>query len=435
LSKENPAEYPDYNIRLECLGNSMILQDFCYPLENVTGNLTLDPNRIELKDVTAVLSNEVSTINSKATLHLDGEVALGDGGFRRALLDLSARDVPFDDQFGLLLPPKIRPSYDQLSPTGLLDLNLPKINLVRTPDGQETIDFAGHVALRNCGFNTSGSGVRLSANCETEGLYKTGEGFISCRTVLDGGTLMVRGKSFTDLQANISFDPDLRIWSTENLIANCYNGKMTGRFQFREPGEQPGQYLLQAGLVDVDLKKFLSDTPLERAATGGHTSGKMNGSLCLHSKTGDKVSRIGTCKLLISDMQVGKLSPLTKLLQVLRFTEPTDFAFDQMVLDSYIQSDGLFVRNLDLSGQDIAFFGSGRMDLQKNNLDLILTARGPRLVSGTPSVLQSLTEGLSQAVVRMSVTGDLNDPKVKTEPLPVIGGTLQVLGARSASRN
>jgi hypothetical protein len=134
-------------------------------------------------------------------------------------------------------------------------------------------------------------------------------------------------------------------------------------------------------------------------------------------------------------MQVGKLSPFAKLLQVLRFTEPTDFAFDQMVLDSYIKSDGLIVRNLDLSGQDIAFFGSGRMDLQQKSVDLILTARGRRLVTDDPSVLQSLTEGLSQAVVRMSVTGDFNDPKVKTEPLPVIEGTLQVLGARSAARN
>ncbi len=435
LSKQDPAEYPDYDIRLECLGNSMFLRDFCYPLENVTGNLTLDPNRVELKDVKAVLGSDVSTVMSRATIDLNGEVTLGDGGFESALLDLSARDVPFDDQFGLLLPRHIRPSYDRLSPTGLLDLNFDQIHLITTPDGQKTIDFAGDVHLRNYRFNTSGSGIQLSATFETEGLYKTGEGFIRCQATLDNGTLWVRGKSFTDLTAGVSYNPDSGSWTTENLMANCYNGKMTGRFQFQEPDEQPGQYLLQAGLVDVDLRQFLSDTPLERAATSGHTSGKMNGSLCIHAETGDQASRVGTCKLLISDMQVGKLSPLAKVLQVLRFTEPTDFAFDQMVLDSYIKSDGLFVRNLDLSGQDIAFVGSGRMDLQKNNLDLTLTARGRRLASDTPSVLQSLTEGLGQAVVRMSVTGDFNDPKVKTEPLPVIEGTLQVLGARSASRN
>lgn len=435
LSKERPATYPAYDINLECLGNSLILPDFCYPLEDITGSMRLDANHIEFKDLTAVLSSNISTTASRATINLDGEVTLADGTFHSGLLSLSAEDVPFDDQFGLLLPQHIRPSYDRLSPTGLFDLHFDGIRLARTPDGQKSIDFTGSVALRNCAFNTSHSSIRLDATLKPVGLYKTGEGFISCRTILDGGTLMVRGKSFTDLKADVSYDPELRRWSTDNLIANCYNGKLVGRFQFQEPVEQPGRYVLQAGFVDVDLKRFLSDTELERAATNGHTSGNMNGSLCINARTGDNASRIGACKLSISDMQVGKLSPLAKLLQVLRFTEPQDFAFDRMIVDSYIKRDGLFVRKLDLSGQDIAFTGSGQMDLQESSIDLILTARGRRLATDDPSVLQSLTEGLGQAVVRMSVTGDFHDPKVKTETLPVIEETLQVLGARPSARN
>lgn len=435
LSKDNPTGYPDYDIHLECLGVSMILQDFCYQLEGITGNLTLDPNRIVFKEVTAVLGPHVSTVDSRATISLDGEMTFTDGQFHNARLTLSANRVPLDDQFGLLLPERIRPSYDRLSPAGWLDLNFHKLNLDRTTDGRKSMDFAGSVTLRNGNFNSAGAGIGLDTTFETEGLYKTGEGFISCQAVLDGGTLMVRGKSFTDLEANVFYDPELRSWSTDHLIADCYDGKMAGKFRFQEPAEQPGQYVLQAGFVDVDLKKFLSDTQLERAATNGHTSGKMNGALTINAKVGDRASRIGTCRLSVSDMQVGKLSPLAKLLQVLRFTEPTDFAFDRMVVDSYIRQDGLFVRKLDLAGQDIAFYGSGSMDLQADSVDLILTARGRRLATDDPSVLQSLTEGLGQAVVRMSVTGDFHDPKVKTETLPVIEGTLQVLGARSPKRD
>jgi hypothetical protein len=58
---------------------------------------------------------------------------------------------------------------------------------------------------------------------------------------------------------------------------------------------------------------------------------------------------------------------------------------------------------------------------------LILTARGRRLATDDPSILQSLTEGLGQAVVRMEVTGNFDDPDVKTKALPVIEGTLQIL--------
>ncbi|MFC1637342.1 hypothetical protein ACFL5Z_21180, partial [Planctomycetota bacterium] len=160
LSKESPTQYPDYDMNLECLGNSMTLPDFCYPLEDMTGRLTLDANHIEFKDMTATLASHVSTIGSKATIRLDGQMALIDGQFNSGLLTLSAGNVPFDDQFGLVLPQHIRPMYEKLSPTGLLDLNFDKIHLTRTPDDQKSIDFAGKVALRNCSFNTSGSRIR-----------------------------------------------------------------------------------------------------------------------------------------------------------------------------------------------------------------------------------------------------------------------------------
>ncbi len=160
----------------------------------------------------------------------------------------------------------------------------------------------------------------------------------------------------------------------------------------------------------------------------------MDGSLSINARIGDSSSRIGTCRLAISDMQVGQVSPLGKLLQVLKLTEPKDFAFDQMFVDSYIRRNDLLIKKLDLSGQDVAFYGSGRMDLKTRNVDLVLTARGRRLATDDPSILQSLTEGLGRAVVRIEVTGNFHDPKVTTKTLPVIGETLQILGTKPATR-
>jgi hypothetical protein len=134
-------------------------------------------------------------------------------------------------------------------------------------------------------------------------------------------------------------------------------------------------------------------------------------------------------------MQVGKLSPLAKLLSVLKLTEPRDFAFDRMLVDSYIKDNRLFFESFDLSGQDAAFTGSGWMDLQNQNVDLVLFARGGRVAAAEPSVLQSLTEGLGQGIVRMEVSGSLCDPEVTTKTLPVIKGTLEILGTKPAEPN
>jgi hypothetical protein len=127
------------------------------------------------------------------------------------------------------------------------------------------------------------------------------------------------------------------------------------------------------------------------------------------------------------------MSPLAKVLCVLKLTEPTDFAFDRVLVDSYIRQNGVLFEHLDLSGQSLAFNGSGQMDLQNHNLDLVLFARGQRLATAEPSILQSLTEGVGHALVRLEVTGNYREPKVTTTALPVIGETLGILGTRSAT--
>jgi hypothetical protein len=134
-------------------------------------------------------------------------------------------------------------------------------------------------------------------------------------------------------------------------------------------------------------------------------------------------------------MQVGKLSPLAKVLQVLQLSGPENYAFDRMYVDSFIQRNSLFVRKLDLSGRNIAFYGSGTMDLKSRNVNMALTSRGKRLATDDPSILQSLTEGLAQGMVRMDVTGDLYDPKITTKTMPVIEQTLQIFGTIPDTRN
>ena len=85
---------------------------------------------------------------------------------------------------------------------------------------------------------------------------------------------------------------------------------------------------------------------------------------------------------------------------------------------------------VDLSGASLAFKGSGTINLQNEKVELALKARGSRLAATEPSVLQSLPESLSPAVVRIDVTGSLHDPQVKTTTLPVIREGFGILGTK-----
>lgn len=252
-------------------------------------------------------------------------------------------------------------------------------------------------------------------------------------------SIRIKGKSLTTLKANISYDKEQQKWFSRNLIADCYAGRLTGKFELKRPLNTPLEYLLQIGFNDIDLKQFLLDTTensklkTENSELSDYTSGKISGSLSINAALDDSYPTIGRCRLKITDMRVGKLSPLAKLLYVLKLTEPKDFAFEQMLIESYIQYNKLFLEKLDLSGQAIAFKGSGWIDLQNQNVDLNLTARGSRLATAEPSILQSLTESLGHGVVRMEVSGNIYDLHVVTKTLPVIRETLGILGSKPES--
>jgi hypothetical protein len=435
LNRESPSESANFAVTIECLRNTVSFPKFPHPLKDVTGTLVVDGDVIQLRDISATLDYGEPEPQDEATVNVSGQVKLADGAFDSALLRVLAKDILFDEQLSLALPRRTHSLYDGLAAPGRFDLDFEDVRVRRTNDGRKSIDFTGDVALKNCGFRVSGSRIELDSVLKTKGQYKTAQGFSNCRATLDGGTLKVWGKTLRSLSSDIFYDPNQATWSTEHLVADFYGGKIKGKFVFNRAAEQAGSYVLQTGFDNVDLKRFLADTKLEQAPENGYTSGQMDGSLSINAQIGDISTRIGACKLAIGDMQVGKLSPLAKLLNVLQLTKPKDFAFDRMLVDSYIRGNNLLVRTLDLAGRAFAFSGSGQLDLRSLNVDLKLTARGQRLATDDPSILQSLTEGLGQAVVRIDVAGNLHEPKITTETLPVIRETLQVLGAGPAKSN
>jgi len=434
LNKDSLTKPPDYTITVECLGNSINIPRFPYPLKDVNGTLTINDNSIKLSDITATTDINAPP-ESPPIIKLNGEMVISDDTYNSAVLKLSAENFIFDDRLAKSLPQNIRSLYEKISPAGSFDLDLQKIRFFRPDKDSKSIDFTGNANLVNSSIDVSGVEIDVNAPLEIKGKYTTGEGFSNCRSTFNGGTLKILGKSLTNLKGDIFFDPDSCRLSTQNFIADFYGGKLKGNFKLKPAAGQAEKYVLETAFENVDLKQFLSDTTSGQEPEKGHTSGTMTGSLSLNSILGDNSSRIGSCRLSINDMQVGKLSPLAKVLQVIQLSGPENYAFDRMYVDSYIQRDNLFVRKLDLSGQSTAFYGSGTMDLKNRNINMSLTSRGKRLATDDPSLLQSLTEGLGQAVVRMDVTGDLYDPQVTTKTLPVIEQTLQIFGTKPDTQN
>jgi hypothetical protein len=437
LTRPDSLTPPTHKITVNCLGNTVTFQRFPYPLKDITGTVTITDDTIAFRNITAAPADNVPipadnvTIQAgKPTIKLNGQISLTDNAFNKAVFQLSAKDISFSEKLTIALPKTIQSFYRSLSPVGQFDLDFNDISILKADDGKKSIDLAGAATFKDCAFNVSSTIAELDATVKIKALYKTGSGLCNANAILLADNLTIHGKSVTLLRADVDYDPNLHKWSTQNLLADFYGGKLIGALEFKHPTHTNPDYLLQVAFDNVDLKQFLCATSEPRTLNPESqvTTGKMSGSLSLSTGIADTASRIGICRLAISEMQVGRLSPLGKLLYVLKLTEPRDFAFSQMLVNSYIKQDRLFFRKLDLSGRALAFYGSGQMNLRDSSIDLTLIARGARLATADPSVLQSLTEGLGQAVVQLQVTGNFDAPQVTTRPFPVIKKSLEILG-------
>ncbi len=433
LSKPDTQAPIDYKITVDCLGNRINFKHFPYPLKDITGQLAITKDSITLRDMTALTANNIQIAPNPATITVNGRIDLTDNTFGSAVFALKANDILFDEQLYIALPKEIQSFYEKFSPVGRFDLDFENIKIVNADNGKKQINFAGTTYLKSCNLNFEPAITELNAVIKTKGSYKTDQPLRDINADVTADSLRIEGKTLTDLKTYIYYDQDLQGWTTRDLIAECYNGKVAGKFELKNTSPENFEYLLRVGFDDIDLKEFFSDS--NSADNGnGHTTGNMCGSLGLTGQVGDNQSRIGTCSLKITDMRVGRLSLLAKILQ-LKITGSEVFAFDKMFIDSYIKKDNIFFEHVDLSGSNMAFNGSGRMGLQDRNIDLTLRVRGHnRLATEEPSILQSLADAIGYGVVKMDITGSIYDPTVTTTALPGIKNTFGILGTKPYKR-
>jgi len=355
LNRAGGGDCPDAGMTVELLGDSFDCNALPYPIENVRGKIHLSENRIEFDGLSAGAIHNVRGIAVPSSIKLTGELELS----RRA-----AASAP-----------------------------------VGSP---EIVLRGGHIGLEAKNFKLA-------------------------------------GKTLKTVKADFDYVPDSGEWISKNLLSDFYGGKMTGRVEIGLRGGTGGRFLLEAAFAGADLREFLSDKQSDPMPVDAYTTGRISGSASLIGRLSGNIQNsklktqnsklktqnsklktqnlklktqnlkllfldIGRCRLDITDMQIGRLSLVARLLGVLHLTEPTDYAFDKMLVDCFVRNNRVYFRELDLSGESLAFSGSGWMDLSKKNLNLTLAARGRRLASAGPSVLGSLTEGLGKAVVRIDIT-------------------------------
>jgi len=430
LDKPDPNSPLMYHVQVNCLNGRMIAESFPYPFRDVTGTITLTNDRIVLDAIRARPDTAVIPSSQSGLLHAAGQIEVSPRGIEAGNLNFTAENIEMDQTLGEAMPSPLAAWFRQLAPSGRFGLDRSDIRIATEDDGSVRTDLEAQLCLDGCRLNLLGTTAACRGTLQISGVHRTGRGLSEGQIRMDMDRITLKGKSATDVHTVIRYEPPTHTWHTEDVLGRFYEGRIIGRCEIGQRPNDDVECQIDLGFVDTDLGAFLGDRTAPLADAASPSTGSMDGQLSLiASLRGPKV-RIGECRFHIRNMQVGKASPLSKVLAVLRLSEPSDYVFESLQVDSYIRGDKLLIEAFDMSGTSTAFQGAGVLDLAKEDLNLTLMARSRRrLATAEPTALQSLTEGLGGAVVRMEITGPPYDPNVTTKPLPVLEESLKLLGS------
>jgi hypothetical protein len=454
------SEKPDFMAEVFPKNSSIKAKALPVTIEDVSGKVVLKPEIVEIEDLTGRYGG--------GEVKLEGRLWPSKEQKEPAYcLSMRAKEIEVGEELMRSLPKSISELASELKPGGKVNLtadvsnniygdcvpdrliieclgNAMECNFLPYPMKDITgmilitgsrIDFDNIVAksVHQIWGSPVESVMKMTGKVEmgADGNKDAGEpgGITSGRIDFSGENVRFKGKSLASVDTVIGYNLQEKAWLSQHFVADFYGGKMTGKLRLNRTDAGNYDYMLEAGVAGADLKKFLLDRETgEKSPEEHYSTGSMNGWLSITGLVNDDSIRLGRFKLKITDMEVGRRSIFAKLLAVLNLTAPKDYVFDQMTLDAYIQDNRMFLRQIDLSGKSLALDGAGWLDLKTDEINLTMTARGPRLARDNPSLWESLTEGLGRAVMRVEVKGKASDPQITTKPLPVLKETLEILG-------
>ena len=197
-------------------------------------------------------------------------------------------------------------------------------------ENTKIFDVASTIKFDDCDLDENGKLTEISGLLKINAAYDSQAGLYRGQADFNAKHMRIDGKLLTNVSAFIGYDPKEKSWTSSNLIADCYDGTLTGKLAIK-PSDSGPEYTLQAGVSNVDLQKFLEQCRADYApqaasaeeqenSSGNCTSGRMSGSLNVTGRIGSSFPSMGRCRLVITEMQFGKMSLLAKILSVLKLS-------------------------------------------------------------------------------------------------------------------
>jgi hypothetical protein len=423
----------DVSVRAEPRGESCSLEPEQFPLEKVQGVFTYDSGGMKFERFTALHGLVKLACNGNCTFRPDG-------GWQLTLDRLTVDHLRLDRQFMQLLPAQLKKNLGELNATGPISLR-GKGNVIVARSGNPAepttlqwnniwLDLS-QVGL-DCGErleNLWGT-VRVSGWSDGTRFQIRGEMDIESMTWHDLPFSQVLGPFWIDeqkalfgswvaAQDNQALASGQQPAPQRAVVAKVFGGTVYGD-GWAYMGEQP-RFGIQARLVDADL------TACDRDLAGKNRGlvGRIDGTVQLQGAGHNHTTLQGDGTLRLRNANIYELPAMVSLLKILSFKPPDPNAFSNSESIFHVQGEHVYFSKLDFNGDAISLVGKGEMNFQ-GDTRMVFAATLGRGDAGVPLV-RNLFGGVSQQIMQIRVTGNMQDPHIERVALPGVNQALKNL--------
>jgi hypothetical protein len=361
---------------------------------------------------------------ASGTIAIGGEIDFSPPG-TRGTLAIDAKDMTFSSDLLSALPLKLRQAVDSMKPSGKFDLRLNPLQFDLGSDGKAEWNFSGAMALRDTRTELGFDLQNINGLVNGHGRLSDEAG-TSIEARMEFRTAVLAGWPLEDLTARIVAEPGSPTIQLQDAAARLYDGETSGFAEIRL-GDNRVEYQASITARDLQLARYLEATRSREAtavAASGGAKGSIYGNMILRGRSGSDGYREGAGEVFLREAEVWRLPVIFGVYQVLNLT-PDENVFHDGWLKYYLSGSTLTLQQIDLQGKAMSFIGGGRMDLRGKQLDVTLLAGSP--IRLRVPLLTDLLQGASREVMQVEVTGTLQKPQIKPQPLRSLSEALKTL--------
>ncbi|MCH8053899.1 MAG: AsmA-like C-terminal domain-containing protein, partial [Planctomycetes bacterium] len=405
--REGKDGVDSFRTQITAKGIDVTYDAFPFPLEDLTGDIVITPNRVELIGLSAR--------HGSATLAIAGKVDYDAAG-TTALFQLSADGMTCSAPLRQALPHAVRQLWDRVNPQGSFDLRVTDLRLARDADSDAASWSAdGDARLDNVQLDAALELRDLSGKLNFHGESAATTGTTLWRTQLALDTARINNIAASELTAELIYDQAAELFAVRNIRGRTYGGEITATIT-ASLAEEGRPYDAVCRLTNVDLRSLVEDRPGRSEITPAKIEGLLHASTAIQGRLDDPQQRRGWGHIRVDQAQLYELPLLLGVLNVINLTIPEEGAFQDCRFGFAIRGDRMFLNDIALYGSALTLRGSGEMNIETTELDLDLDVYSPRKALKIP-LLTALLEGAAQELAEVKVTGPAADPRITTRPL------------------